>query len=135
LDKSSFDKINLFCDRQNISQTERDFIIRKFSEGLFNAIEQKERQKGSPLTARELNDIGEPLLNEINLENIMAAAKTYYASLEDRFLLQFQKNNKSGNFWSSVGVNIVSNVIYSGLLIVIFFVAKDQISGWLNSLK
>lgn len=37
-------------------------------------------------------------------------------------------------FWFSVITGIVSNIIYSLLIIVLFIVAKDQLSSWLSNL-
>ncbi|MEK4406671.1 hypothetical protein MKZ26_20105 [Sporosarcina sp. FSL K6-6792] len=134
MDKSTFDRINNFCDGKQITQIERDFVIRKFSEGLFYAFQARETQKGSPLTVREKKDIGEPLLNDISLENIIEAAKSYYSKVEEHFFQQYKKNNGKSNFWNSVGTNVVANVIYSVVLILAFILGKDLISGWLSSL-
>ncbi|MDI6678829.1 MULTISPECIES: hypothetical protein [Bacillus cereus group] len=134
MDKPTFDQINNFCDGHNISQIERDFVIRKFSESFYNAVEKKETQKGSSLTSKEISDIREPLLNDVSLDNIIVAAKSYHSTVEERFFLQFQKNNGKSSFWNSVWVSIVANAIYSGVLIIGFILGKDLISGWLSSL-
>lgn len=136
MDKSTFDRINTYCDQNHkITQTERDFVIRKFLESQLNAIEAKEIQKGAPLTPKERSDIEDALLNNISLESTVIAAKSYYTSLEERFFSQFKKNTNSSTFWNSVWTNIAANIIYSIFLIIVFFVAKDQISSWLDSLK
>jgi len=134
LDKSTFNRINSFCDNNNTSQTERDFVIRKFLESLLNALETKERQKGSSLTDQEIKDIQDALLNDITLESLVVSGRSYFSTLEERFFLQFQKNNKNNNFWQAVGTNIAANVLYSIFLIIMFVVAKDQISSWIDSL-
>lgn len=134
MDKSTYDRINNFCDGHNISQIERDFVIRKFSELLFNALEAKETQKGNVLTVKEKSDIEEPLLNDINLENIIVSAQAYHIKVEERFFLQFRKNNGKSNFWNSVWTNVVANAIYSLVLILAFILGKDLISSWLMSI-
>lgn len=47
---------------------------------------------------------------------------------------QIQSKMKRDSFWFSVGTGIVGNIIYSLLLIILFVVAKDQLSSWLSSL-
>ncbi|MED4632871.1 hypothetical protein P9443_08080 [Peribacillus frigoritolerans] len=135
MDKSTFDKINKFCDKQQgVSDAERDTVIRKFLETMFNAMTTKETQKGSPLTSREIKDIQDVFLTDGNLSNILVAAKQYHATLEDLLLQKFQKNNGKSNFWHSVWTNIAANAIYSVVLILGFILGKDLISSWLSSL-
>lgn len=134
MDRTTFDKINQYCDSKNVSQIERDFVFYRFAETLFNSILQKELQKGSSLSAKEIKDIQDPLLNDMSLDNIIGNAKTYHLKVEDRFYRQFERNSRKHNFWSSVWTNIVANIIYSALLILSFWLGKDLITGWLTSL-
>lgn len=136
MDKSTFDKINNFCDqqKQSVSDAERDTVIRKFLESLFRAILEKENEKGSSLTPQETKDIQNALLTDSNLDNILVASRQYHSKIEDVLLQKFQKNNGKSNFWSSIWTNIVANVIYSLILILGFILGKDLISSWLSSL-
>ncbi|MGG4155067.1 hypothetical protein [Bacillus muralis] len=133
MDKSTFDKINNFCDRhKSVSDAERDTVIRKFLETMFNAMTTKETQKGSSLSPREIKDIQDALLTDVNLVNILVAAQQYHTTSEDLLLQKFQKNNGKSNFWHSVWTSIAANAIYSVVLILGFILGKDLISSWLS---
>lgn len=136
MDKSTFDKINNFCDqqKQSVSDAERDTVIRKFLESMFIAISKKEDEKGASLTPQEKKDIQNALLTDTYLDNILVASRQHHSTIEDLLLQKFQKNNGKSNFWSSVWTNVLANVIYSLVLIIGFILGKDLISSWLSSL-
>ncbi|TQK45789.1 hypothetical protein FB479_113179 [Brevibacillus sp. AG162] len=137
MDNHTFKKINEFCDNvsdRTVSQTERDFVIRKYSESYISSIESKiQANNNQPLTQNQLDDIRDTLLNNSNMENYVIAARDYYQKLEEKYYQDFKKKNNG--FWLTVGVNLISNFIYSFLIIILFIVARDQISSWISSLK
>lgn len=135
MDKKSFDRINEFCNKQKqtVSQWERDFMWRKFSEGYFSMIEKKKSDKSS-ITDKEINTIIETLLDDTSLENNLVNARKYYNDLEEEICNEYSKNFNKGNFLKSLVTSILANVLYSGLLIFIFWIAKDQIYTWLTQL-
>jgi hypothetical protein len=49
-------------------------------ESLLNALETKERQKGSPLTDQEIKDIQDALLNDITLESLVVSGRSYFST-------------------------------------------------------
>lgn len=136
MDKRSLDEINKFCDKQKdtVSQYERDFMWRRFSESYF-AMREKKEKGGNIIIQQELDTIIDTLLDEKSLENNLTTARGYYGKLESQFYDNFKKNTDKTSFIHSLGTSILANVIYSILLIFIFWIAKDQINTWLLSLK
>jgi hypothetical protein len=49
-------------------------------------------------------------------------------------LKPIKSRDRRDSFWFAVVTGIVSNIIYSLLLIILFIVAKDQLATWLSSL-
>lgn len=135
MDKKSFDRINEFCNKQDntVSQWERDFMWRKFSEGYFSMLEKKKAHKSS-VTEKEVNTIIETLLDDNSLENNLVNARKYYNDLEKEICDGFSKNFNKGSFFASIGASILANIVYSIMLIIIFWIAKDQINTWLTQL-
>ncbi|WP_404404699.1 hypothetical protein [Jeotgalibacillus malaysiensis] len=135
MDKSTFTKINEFCDKQEVvTQAVRDTVIRRFLDTMFQAVSKKEGEKGSSLSNQEIKDIQDALLTDNHLDNILVAAKQFHSTAEEVLQQQFQKNNGKSNFWHSVWTSIAANTIYSLFLIVGFVLGKDLISSWLTSL-
>lgn len=135
MDKSTFRTINDFCDNQQISPSERDTVIRKFLENVFEAIRIEEaRQGGTPLTDQQIKTIELTYLTDVQLSTLTGNAKQFHLTIEDQLLKKFQKNHGKSNFWNSVWTNLAANAIYSFLLIIAFILGKDLISSWLSSL-
>lgn len=74
------------------------------------------------------------LLSESNLNSYIDSAKTYYQQWTNNLEAEFQRKQQKGSFWKEIGINILANILYSVLLIILFWVAKDQITGWLTQL-
>jgi hypothetical protein len=135
MDKHSFDTINQFCDdnKETMTQVHRDFMIRKFAESYYSAIE--ERRKTNPnLTQVDKDNIRDVLLNKNNLENILVASQNNYNTIKDQYYVDFKKRIDKGSFLKSILASVIASVIYSVSLIFIFWIAKDQIASWLISL-
>lgn len=90
-----------------------------------------------------INETNDPNSNEpirktlLSPGNLLAHVRT----AEDMLIKQFEEDLKpiqakaaKDSFWMSVISGIVGNILYSLFLIIIFVVAKDQISSWLSSL-
>ena len=136
MNKNSFDAIQKFCDTQKetISTNERDFIIRKFLESVFDAIERHEKNNGAYPSAREIEAIEQTLLVDSNLESFADSAKKFYLSTQQSLIVDYEKKFKRTSFWRDIGIGIFSSLIYSVLLILFYIVAKDQIAGWIKEL-
>ena len=137
MDKFAFDKINHYCGnyKKTVSQIERDYVIRKFSETYFSTVEEKKAANNVPsLTQQELEDIRNVMLNDGNLESIVISAGNYYEEIKGKFLSDYKKENRLKNFGVAVLTGITSNLIYSLVIIILFIVARDQISTWIGSL-
>ncbi|MEA0554183.1 hypothetical protein U1P98_01100 [Lysinibacillus irui] len=135
MDKSSLDRIEKFCDKQKstIRRTHRDFMIRRFLESYFNQISEREKKQRKSLTESEKESIREAFLDENNLQNMLIAADDFYETLEAQYESNFNKKN-GGGFLKNVFASITGSFVYSILLIIIFWVAKDQLATWLSSL-
>lgn len=136
MDKIAYDKIKEYCTRHidAISDPERDFMVRKFCDSFYRTIEIKEKEKKNPLTIEEINFIRDALLSDDTLNNSVTSAKNYFSRIENDYLDKFKKTVDRVDFWKSVWASIVANFFYSILLLIAFFVTKDQVSSWLNSL-
>jgi hypothetical protein len=137
MDKLAYDKIKEYCTRHEaeISDPERDFMVRKFCDSFYRTIEIKEVEKESPLTGGEINFIRDALLSDDTLNNSVTSAKNYFSRIENDYLDKFKKSVDRVDFWKSVWASVVASFFYSILLLFAFFVSKDQISSWVNSIE
>lgn len=137
MDKSTYDKINEYCTSKYsgmLVQPERDFVLRKFLESYYEAVDRyKDTHKSDPSPAEEQTIISS-LLNESTLLSYIDSAKNYYEKFKNNIENDFKKTQDKPAFWKGVATSILANLIYSIILIIIFWVAKDQISTWLAQL-
>lgn len=68
------------------------------------------------------------------LAHVRSAEDALSAQVENE-LKQIRKELGTKSFGMSVLSGVVGNVVYSLLLVIIFVLAKDQISTWLSSLS
>lgn len=137
MNKTTYDKINEYCTTKYegvLVQAERDFVLRKFLDSYYEAVDKyKELHKSEPSQTEEQTIINS-LLIESTLLSYIDSAKNYYEKFRTNIESDFKKKQDKPIFWKSVATNILANLIYSIILIIFFFVAKDQIATWLIQL-
>lgn len=138
MDKAAYDYINDYCSNKYpgvLLTTERDFVLRKFLDSYFAAIDSfKEQHKGNEPTQDEEKTIISSLMNDNTMNSYIDSAKSYYEKYKTSIENEYRKKLDFPNFWKNIGINILSNLLYSAILIVVFLIAKDQIATWLASL-
>ncbi|MFL6673760.1 MAG: hypothetical protein ACJ8LG_10765 [Massilia sp.] len=73
----------------------------------------------------------------LSLGSLLAHVRTAEETLRKQFeddLKPIKAHAVNDSFWFAVFIGIVGNIIYSLLLIILFIIAKDQLSSWLSSL-
>jgi len=136
MNKNCYNALQEFCDRQKdmISTGERDFIIRKFLESFYDTIQIQEQKNGTPLTDNEIRAIEQSLLGDKNLESYVDSAKKFIAATRESLIDDYNKQHRRNSFWRDIWVNMIAAFFYSILLLLLYVVAKDQISKWITDL-
>ena len=137
MDKTAYDRINEYCTSKSdgvLVQAERDYVLRKFLESYYAAIERYKKEHNTDPPAEEEKTIINSLLNDTTMRSFIDSAKIYYDKYKTNIENDLQKRLDKTGFWKSVGSSILANLLYSIILIIIFFVAKDQIGTWLTQL-
>jgi len=136
MNKSSYDAIQKYCDNQKetITTNERDFIIRKFMESAFDAIEIHKINNKSEPSAKEIATIEQTLLVESNLESFVDSAKKFYLSTQQSLIVDYDKKFKRASIWRDVGIGVLSAFLYSLLLVLFYLIAQEHIAEWLRNL-
>lgn len=137
MNKSTYDKINEYCTTRYegvLVQAERDFILRRFLDSYYQAIETHTQEHNAVPTEAEEQMIVNSLLNDSTMQSYIDSAKVYFRDLSTNIENDYKRRQNAPSFWVNVGISIVANIIYSLFLIIIFIVAKDQITSWLSQL-
>lgn len=137
INKSAYELINDYCTTKYegvITQIERDFVLRKFLDSYFETVEKFKEDNGQEPNESEQQTIINSLLNENTLLSYVDSAKNYYDRFKDGVENEIKKKQNKSSFWKSVLGSVLANLIYSIILIIVFYVAKDQISSWLTQI-
>ncbi len=137
MNKTTYDKINAYCmEKCNgvLIQPERDYVLRKFLDSYYEVIKNHRERNNAEPTETEEQTIVNSLLNENTLLSYVDSAKVYYGNFKSELESEFKKRQDKPAFWKNIGISILANFIYSIILLIVFWVAKDQIATWLSQL-
>lgn len=137
MNKATYDKINEYCSSQCkdvLAQAERDYVLRQFMDSYFQALQRyRDDHKTEPSSVDEQNILNS-LLNDSTLHSYVISAQRSYEEYKARIEKDYARKTQPASFWGSVGTSLVANLCYSIILIIVFWVAKDQIATWLTQL-
>lgn len=127
--------VAFFTNQSDITQFEKDCVMRKVFENYYKQIYFID-QNGNETrkTDAEIAAIESTLVSSENLLSYLDSANTFYVKWLNGKEAEIQKKNSKGSFFKSVWVGVVSNIAYSIFLIIIFVLAKSQITSWLQTL-
>lgn len=135
--KDTYDIINNYCTSKYkgvLIQPERDYVLRKFLDSYYESIDRFTETHKCPPTSEEEQTIIDSLLNERTLLSYIETSKNYYEKFRYNIENDVKKKMDKPAFLKNILTSILANLIYSVILIILFFVAKDQITTWLTQL-
>jgi hypothetical protein len=135
--KDTYDIINNYCTSKYkgvLIQPERDYVLRKFLDSYYESIDRFTETHKCPPTSEEEQTIIDSLLNESTLLSYIETSKNYYEKFRYNIENDVKKKMDKPAFLKNILTSILANLIYSVILIILFFVAKDQITTWLTQL-
>ena len=138
MEKAAYDYIKKYCsDRYGhfMTQHEKDYVYRQFIESYIAAIDKyKEENQGKEPDGVQKTTIMNSLLNDNTLHSYADSSKSYFEHITTNIETEYAKKMGRASFWKNVGASILANLIYSISLIIVFWVAHDQIVSWLSQL-
>lgn len=134
MDSKSFQAVDDYCKDLRKAPIIA-YLAHAYNEEQFRELVEQKQKAGTALAAADIHIIVETLSAKRNIEANVRRAEQ---SLDDAIrqgMQPYLKNQETKAFWISVGGNVLASFIYSILLIVVFIVAKDQITSWLQSVQ
>lgn len=126
--KTPFEIIGEYCQQQDKNSCVRDLAFSIYRQQFESLTKDPNIDKTS------VDAIQKTLLSAGNLvAHVRSAEEILRKQFEDD-LKPIKAQASRDTFWFAVLTGIVSNIIYSLLIIILFIVAKDQLSSWLSSL-
>lgn len=127
-DRTPFQVISEYCEEQEKNDCVRDLAYSIYRQQ-YESLTQGQNVDAAAIAATERTLLSPGSL----LAHVRSAEEVLRKQFDDE-LKPFKARATRESFWFAVFTGIVGNIIYSLLLIILFVVAKDQLSGWLSSL-
>lgn len=138
MEKTTYDQIMDYCTNKYdkfLMQPEKDFVFRQFMESYYQGLEsQKQKNQGTEPDENQKKDMLNFLLTDATLHSYADSAQSYYKRYTETIESEYAKKVGKSSFLKSLGASILANFLYSIILILVFWVAKDQIATWLSQL-
>ena len=134
-DPTPFERITEWCEAH-----QKPFDIRNHAFALFDANLTKHRRKrakdlGKSLASWEVDEIADTMLSPDSIAGYVATAESMVGKAHEALLrAHVIAPPRRDGFWQAVSASIVANFIYAVGLIVIFYLGREQIRSWLESL-
>jgi len=135
--KEKYQKMISFLNSQKgITQLHKDVVIRKVMENYYSSIVRvSDDDSVSEISDTEKDVLENSIVSDGNIQNYLDSASTMINDWEEGKEKLLKKHINTGSFWKSVGASMLASLLYSIILIIVFWIAKNQISDWLLSLS
>ncbi|MEQ1840832.1 MAG: hypothetical protein ABL994_10510 [Verrucomicrobiales bacterium] len=135
IEPTPFERITEWCEAH-----QKPFDIRNHAFALFDAnltkhLRRRTKESGKLLSTREAGEITDAMLTSDSIAGYVATAESMVGKAHEALLrAHVIAPARRDGFWHAVSASIVANVIYAIGLIVLFYLGRDQIHSWLESL-
>lgn len=138
MEKATYDQIMDYCTNKYgkfLIQPEKDYVLRQFMDSYFQVLDNyKKENNGTEPNENQKKTMISSLLNDATLHSYADSAQSYYQKFTANIESEYAKKIGGFSFLKNMGANILANFLYSIILILVFWVAKDQIATWLSQL-
>ena len=138
MEKTTYDHIMDYCTNKYgkfLMQPEKDYVLRQFMESYYQALENyKKKHKEAEPDEDQKKTMMSSLLNDATLHSYADSAQRYYEKFTANIESEYAKKVGGFSFLKNIAANILASFLYSIILIIVFWVAKDQIAAWLSQL-
>lgn len=126
--ETPFEVISEYCNSEDKNTVVRDLAYSIYRQQF------EDLSKDANGDQTSIDAIQKTLLSQGNLVAHVRTAEDMLSRQFQSELKPIQSKATKDSFWFSVGSGVVSNILYSLLLIIVFVIAKDQLSSWLSTL-
>jgi 4-alpha-glucanotransferase len=131
MNPSDFEKIEEFFRQNRLSADLALYAFPKYIENVRSSIKDQEKKRGRSLTQDEIRQICDNFLNEPMLRQFIDLSK---ASREADMQSIAKRYDKSPGVVRDITIGVISNLVFTILLILLYAAAKDQAVSALEKL-
>lgn len=126
----AFDKITEFCNART-----KDVVVRNHAFCIYVNVLQKALANHENPTRQKTETTRTALLTDEAIEGYVSRAESLVDNMTQAIIEPYEKQRSIRDFWRGVASSVVGSFIFTVLLILVFWLAREQIRGWLESLS
>ncbi|MBE7495162.1 MAG: hypothetical protein HS117_09465 [Verrucomicrobiaceae bacterium] len=128
-----FQLISDYCTRAGKSLEVRNHAFCLFVSALDNALKEHADRTGNQPKPKEAADKHDALLTEDSVLGFVTRAEHLVEKAASEIREPYKDSIGSKQFWMSVWAGVLASLIYSIIILIVFWVAREQIASWLQS--
>ena len=132
--KAPYTIIKEYCSKSNNNDKLVEKILLHTFYEEYDELIKGEKEKRKELSEEEINGFRNSLLSEINLKKNEEIAKAEIKTCVNAKTRMIVAGSKIKNSLSIIGLNVISSIIFTLLLILLFFLAESQIKPMVQDL-
>lgn len=125
----SFEKITSYCDKRG-----KDIMVRNHAYCIYMTLLNDAIREIPNTQKARIDASSEALLTKHAIEGYISRAESIIHDSNQSLISPYINSSSTNSFWVNVLSSVVGAFLYSILLIVFFYLGKDQISTWLQYL-
>ena len=126
----AFDKITEFCNART-----KDVVIRNHAFCIYVNVLQKALANHNNPTRQKTETTCVALLTDEAIEGYVSRAESLVDDMTQAIIEPYEKQRVIRYFWRGVASSVLGSFIFTLLLVLVFWLAREQIHGWLQSLS
>lgn len=130
-----FKTIKEFCKNNKYPVIYNRILLHKFYEDFYKVTSDHKLKQGIDPSADTITGFQSTLLNDMTLKSNVKLAEDELKTLTSYEVNKFKLIVSFKQFTLDVVSGIIATIIYTVLLILFFYLGKNQINSWLNDLK
>lgn len=124
----AFDLITKYCEKHNKGVMIRNHAVCIYLSALKEVSDTTENQ-----TLSKIGVIKATLLKEQSIAGYISRAESILDEYNQALIEPYKANDK-GVFWVSVASSVVGSFLFSVIILLIFWLGKEQVKTWLQGL-
>lgn len=132
---NAFNTINEFCKKNKHPHIYNRILLHKYYEDFYKIVEDHKKRENKNPSEDTIQGFQSTLLNEMTLQSNIKLATEEIQGYTKKEIDSHKLKISFKEFGFNVFAGVVASILFTLLLILFFYLGKNQINSWLNDLN
>ena len=124
-----YNAITEYCENNDKHVVIRNHAFCLYLETLNEALNNLDKR-----TPQVLENVSSALITRHAIQGYVSRAESFTDNITKATIEPLLKSRRSQDFWYGVASSVTGSFLFTLLLVIFFWLGKDQIRGWLNAI-